>query len=230
MRTPANARAGAAGIHKIKHIVIIMQENRSFDSYFGTYLAAKYAGQRQTVDGIPGLAGHPGKVPCIPDPQRHDCQKPYHNTLDVNAGGPHMAVDCTDGHQRRQDERLHPQRRIGPPGHRPVRVPRRRSYTTAEAAERPERPAVPRRDGLPHRARARATTGSTRSNFVLQDHMFSPVASWSLPAHLYMMSAWSALCTSPTNPMSCKTNLVNPDADGANRQRPQTRCCSARAR
>jgi len=26
-----------AGIHKIKHVIIIMQENRSFDSYFGTY-------------------------------------------------------------------------------------------------------------------------------------------------------------------------------------------------
>src|SRR5208283_2159664 len=29
------AFSGADGIHKIKHIVIIMQENRSFDSYFG---------------------------------------------------------------------------------------------------------------------------------------------------------------------------------------------------
>ena len=26
-----------AGIHKIRHVVVIMQENRSFDSYFGTY-------------------------------------------------------------------------------------------------------------------------------------------------------------------------------------------------
>jgi phospholipase C len=25
------------GIHRIKHVVVIMQENRSFDSYFGTY-------------------------------------------------------------------------------------------------------------------------------------------------------------------------------------------------
>ena len=25
------------GIHKIKHIIVIEQENRSFDSYFGTY-------------------------------------------------------------------------------------------------------------------------------------------------------------------------------------------------
>ena len=33
-----------AGIHKIRHVVVIMQENRSFDSYFGTYPGA---------DGIP---------------------------------------------------------------------------------------------------------------------------------------------------------------------------------
>ena len=34
----------ASGIHKIKHIIVIEQENRSFDSYFGTYPGA---------DGIP---------------------------------------------------------------------------------------------------------------------------------------------------------------------------------
>jgi phospholipase C len=38
--------------------------------------------------------------------------------------------------------------------------------------------------------------------FVLQDHMFAPVASWSLPTHLYMVSAWSAFCTTD-DPMSC---------------------------
>jgi phospholipase C len=39
------------------------------------------------------------------------------------------------------------------------------------------------------------------SNFVLQDHMFQPVGSWSHPSHLYEVSAWSATCTS-TNPFS----------------------------
>ena len=29
-------------------------------------------------------------------------------------------------------------------------------------------------------------------DFVLQDHMFQSDASWSLPAHLYMVSEWSA--------------------------------------
>ncbi len=67
----ASAATVPSGIHKIKHVVIIMQENRSFDTYFGTYPGA---------DGIPGLAGHPGKVPCIPDPHARGCQRPYHTT------------------------------------------------------------------------------------------------------------------------------------------------------
>jgi phospholipase C len=43
-------------------------------------------------------------------------------------------------------------------------------------------------------------------NFVLQDHMFSPVRSWSLPVHLYEVSAWSAFCTVANNPLRCHNN------------------------
>ena len=71
---------GPAGIHKIRHVVVVLQENRSFDSYFGTYPRA---------DGIPGLAGNPGTLPCSPDPMSHACVKPYHDPSDRNAGGPH---------------------------------------------------------------------------------------------------------------------------------------------
>ncbi|MHB8354948.1 MAG: alkaline phosphatase family protein, partial [Burkholderiales bacterium] len=46
--------------------------------------------------------------------------------------------------------------------------------------------------------------------FVLQDHMFEPDASWSLPAHLYEVSAWSAYCTKHDDPKSCKNELANP--------------------
>ena len=31
------SQPAAAGIHKIKHVVVVMQENRSFDHYFGTF-------------------------------------------------------------------------------------------------------------------------------------------------------------------------------------------------
>src|SRR5204862_1135448 len=47
-------------------------------------------------------------------------------------------------------------------------------------------------------------------SFVLQDHMFEPNASWSLPEHLFMVSEWSALCSQPGDPMSCVNELQNP--------------------
>ena len=43
-------RAAPQGIEKIEHVVVIMQENRSFDSYFGTFPGA---------DGIPMRDGVP---------------------------------------------------------------------------------------------------------------------------------------------------------------------------
>ena len=42
-------------------------------------------------------------------------------------------------------------------------------------------------------------------DFVLQDHMFEPTASWSLPAHLFEVSEWSAHCASH-DPASCKND------------------------
>ncbi len=192
-----------SGIHKIRHIVIIMQENRSFDSYFGTYPGA---------DGIPGLAGHPGKVPCIPDPMRGRCQKPYHNHADINAGGPHMAEDSlADVHGGKMDgfiasvESGHVDTdRFG--CHVPI-------YTTQKLMQVLAGPPCLDVMGY-HDAREIPNYWAYARNFVLQDHMFEPVASWSLPAHLYMMSAWSATCLSIMNPMSCSTELVQPDLDG----------------
>src|SRR5438477_9869509 len=75
--TPVHRYAIPRGIHKIRHVVIIMQENRSFDNYFGTYPGAK---------GIPGLAGHRGTVPCLPDPGER-CVHLWHDRRDLNQGG-----------------------------------------------------------------------------------------------------------------------------------------------
>src|SRR5438132_1896131 len=66
------------GIRKIRHVVVIMQENRSFDSYFGTFPGA---------DGIPMRDGAPSV--CVPDPQSQACDRPYPDHADVNGGGPH---------------------------------------------------------------------------------------------------------------------------------------------
>src|SRR6202163_2137463 len=78
----ADAWQAADGIHKIQHIIVIMQENRSFDSYFGTYPG---------VNGIPMHNGVPDK--CVDDPATGKCVAPYHDSNDVNFGGPHSELD-----------------------------------------------------------------------------------------------------------------------------------------
>src|ERR1700687_6211566 len=85
--------AANAGIHKIQHVVVIMQENRSFDEYFGTY---------------PGVTGLPMKngqfTTCVPDPATGQCVKPYHDPADVNGGGPHSQSSAiTDIHGGKMD-------------------------------------------------------------------------------------------------------------------------------
>src|SRR5437870_2524296 len=76
--TPKPAQSHAplacpAGLEKIEHFVFIMQENRSFDHYFGTY---------------PGVEGIPANV-CVPDAGGRPCVTPYHDPQDNNRGGPH---------------------------------------------------------------------------------------------------------------------------------------------
>jgi phospholipase C len=44
-------------------------------------------------------------------------------------------------------------------------------------------------------------------NFVLQDHMFEPNWGWSLPAHLWLVSGWSAQCLDPYEASTCSSNL-----------------------
>jgi len=77
---PVRSQSDGDPIHKIRHIVIIMQENRSFDSYFGTFPGA---------DGIPMKNGVP--TVCAPDPQTNTCIRPYFDGNDRNRGGPHSA-------------------------------------------------------------------------------------------------------------------------------------------
>jgi len=60
---PQSKNLPPAGFQKIKHVIWIIQENRSFDNYFGTYPKA---------DGIP-----PGTcLPVLPGSKR--CVKPFH--------------------------------------------------------------------------------------------------------------------------------------------------------
>jgi phospholipase C len=195
------ARAEAAhytGIHKIRHIVLIMQENRSFDSYFGTYPGA---------DGIP-------KHACVPDPARGGCDRPYHDTRDRNFGGPHDHVDAVrdiaggrmDGFvgQAESGRRLFCHRHVNSP----------------HCSLSPKKPDVM---GY-HDAREIPNYWAYARQFVLHDHMFEPTTSWSLPAHLDLVSGWSARCSRKGDPTSC-VNAVQ--APGSPPGEPQNRTGTA---
>ncbi|MHB8692399.1 MAG: alkaline phosphatase family protein [Solirubrobacteraceae bacterium] len=179
-----------AWIHKIKHVVIIMQENRSFDSYFGTY---------------PGAAGIPAGV-CVPDPLHHNCVAPFHDARDKNSGGPHGNTNAIADVAAGNMNGFVSQAEKG------------QSCTTNKPSCSP----CTQSQGTScvdvmgyHDAREIPNYWTYAQQFVLQDHMFEPNASWSLPQHLFMVSGWSAYCTDPNNPMSCTNAVQSPNSDSA---------------
>ncbi len=180
------------GIHKIQHVVIVMQENRSFDSYFGTY---------------PGANGIPAGV-CVPDPLHGGCVAPFHDPNDKNYGGPHghgaFVADLDGGKldgfvgEAEQGEKC----TTTIPGCSPC---------TEEASSAQCVDAM----GY-HDAREIPNYWTYAANFVLQDAMYEPVSSWSWPEHLFLVSAWSAACHEWTNPLSCFSapeGPPNPDVE-----------------
>jgi phospholipase C len=178
--------AGATGIHKVEHVVMIMQENRSFDSYFGTYPGA---------DGIP-----PGV--CVPDRVNGGCIKPFHDPENKNFGGPHgtgSAINDIDGGRMDgfvgvAEEGL--ECSSTDPSCSPCN--QRNPEATAKCVDVM---------GY-HDAREIPNYWLYAENFVLQDNMFASSASWSLPEHLYMVSGWSAVCPDgDTEPLDCANSL-----------------------
>jgi phospholipase C len=179
----------AVGIHKIRHVVIIMQENRSFDQYFGTYPGA---------DGIPGLAGNPGTVPCAPDPVSGGCVKPYHDRDDRDLGGPHSYDNAIADINGGKMDGFVAEQQKGMAG-----------------CDQTFNPACGSGGGAPdvmgyHDGSDIPNYWTYARDFVLQDHMFESDLSWSLPAHLYMVSEWSARCSVQGDPMSCRNAVQNP--------------------
>lgn len=184
------ARADPAAAFPIRHVIVIMQENRSFDHYFGTFPGA---------DGIP-----PGR--CVPlDPRMPDqgCVRPFHDPHDVNAGGPHGAgsaqADLDDGIQTfKLDGFLQQQ-------------------STAQTECNPNNPncstsvdGVARHDAVGyHTDEEIPNYWAYAHNFVLQDQLYQGVRSWSWPSHIELTSEWVATCTDPSKASSCVTS---PDA------------------
>jgi phospholipase C len=183
--------AHASDAHEIKHVVIVMQENRSFDSYFGTFPGA---------DGIPMQNGVPSV--CVPNPRTHTCDKPYHDRNDLNQGGPHGAPNSVADVDGGKMDGFIQQGLIQIDCKKNPLAPECSGTGTPDVMGYHDQNEIP-------------NYWSYAKNFVLQDHMFEPVASWSLPSHLYLVSAWSAKCSNLQDPMSCKSELNAPDPENA---------------
>ncbi len=193
---PSPAQAGKhtaaapQGIFKLNHLIFIVQENRSFDHYFGTF---------------PGANGFPrdpvtGKINvCIPNPYLGHCSTPYHTDQPIQLGGRHNDIhsdlDIARGAMNGFISSLPdvtgkcwkaPRQPACAPFVGPQLQPDVMSYMDQRE--------IPNYWKLAHQ-------------FVLADRMFAPSDSWTLPSHLYLVSAWSATCTDPNDPMSCASNV-----------------------
>jgi phospholipase C len=62
-----------------------------------------------------------------------------------------------------------------------------------------------------HDAREIPNYWAYAERYTLQDRMFGPTDSWTLPAHLFLVSAWSATCTDVHDPMSCHSDIFVDD-------------------
>lgn len=155
------------GLKKIQHFVFIMQENRSFDSYFGTYPGA---------DGIP-----PGV--CLPNPEGGPCVAPYHDTSEINRGGPHdwtnaladihhgamdgFLAQSYEGWNKRVGNPCLPTLAVCPPGTDPRDVMGWHDYHE-----------------IPN-------YWNYARLYVLQDRMFSSAATFTLPNRLFLIAGQS---------------------------------------
>jgi phospholipase C/PKD repeat protein len=183
--TPADA-----GLSKIKHVIIFMQENHSFDSYFGMYPGA---------DGIPVDAqGNP--TVCVNDPQTGQCVYPWHDPSDISNGGPHGEGPANadidggkmDGFISQYESAL--KQCEAKPGSPDCGFPK------------------PEPDVMSYKLRSDIPEyWAYADNYVLMDHMFGSGRTWSLPEHLSLVSDWSARCYIPNDPMSCENELDAPE-------------------
>jgi phospholipase C len=177
------------GIHKIQHVIVIMQENRSFDEYFGTFPGA---------DGIPMAHGVP--TVCVPDPAKRDCVRPLVNHKNVDVSGAHGSVAASmDIDHGKMDGFIAASEPKNPPKCKDVTDP-----VCAFAAGGAARLVM-----AYHTESDIPNYWSYARNFVLQDHMFEPNASWSLPASLFKVSEWSAVCANHSA-SSCQNALETP--------------------
>jgi phospholipase C len=165
----SQSAASASSIPLLQHVIIIMQENRSFDSYFGTYPGA---------NGIPMKNGKPND--CNPDPSSHRCVYSYHDHTETTYGGPHDTPNVARDVDGGKMDGFVASAKLG------FKINGHEVMGYHDAREIPD-------------------YWTFAHDYVLQDEMFSPTTEWSLPAHLYMVSEWSAECRVLGSPLSCQS-------------------------
>jgi phospholipase C len=185
------APSSAAGLQKLQHLIFIIQENRSFDHYFGTF---------------PGADGFPKPLPCLPS-QRHpsQCETPYPNHYAINYGGPILAeyqkpdIDGgkMDGFVVQREKQL---AREGCP------------YDDEIGGAEPDCTPGGPGDVVDvmgyHDGTDLPNYWAYAQTYVLQDHFFESAHSWSQANHLELFSGWVAKCKeNPPDVNSCATSF-----------------------
>ena len=171
----------------ITHVIMIMQENRSFDNYFGTF---------------PGADGIPANV-CLPynltNPQA-GCIAPYHDPREGQVAGLHtasvQALVIDDGLNTFKMDGF--------------------AYAVLKNLCRLKKgPCPPAQPASPfdvdvmgyHNADELPNYWAYAQNFVLQDRMFPSARGWSPTSHDYLVSEWSAKCSNQNDAKTCVTDV-----------------------
>ncbi len=187
------------GIGNIDHFVFVVQENRSFDEYFGTFPGAN--GIPTDARGVPTV--------CLPDPEG-GCHRPYHDTNQYDQGGPHgqdaSKIDINGG---KMDGFVRALREIG-------------NGCEKHPTEPPCPQTTPGPQGQPdimgyHTAKEIPNYWAYAKRYQLEDRMFAPTDSWTLPSHLFLVSGWSANCPDLNDPMSCVSDQKFPGGEYADK-------------
>jgi len=163
-RRPTGHYVVASGIHKIKHIIVIEQENRSFDSYFGTYPVPTASPCRTD------------NLPCAYPFRPVDARRPT-TTRPTSMAWPARRAQCEARRQRGKDDGSSPRPRAA-----------KGCGANVNTVDNPECSNSATPDVMGYHTSAEIPNYWTYAkDFTLDDHMFEPVASWSLPT----TSTWS---------------------------------------
>ncbi len=183
----------------IKHVLMVVQENRSFDSYFGVYPGA---------NGIPvDASGNP--TSCYPQ-MSGPCLKPFRDRHNINGSSGHSPVDSMNDIGTTNAGYCNKQTTWPMLGF----VCDQQSNVNGFFCQSPTAICISarRNDAIGYHKRSDLPNYyAYADHFVLNDAMFAPIPAWSGPNHLNEVSAWSATCSNITDPMSCIDNIKFPN-------------------